>query len=248
MRQLSGKDLVIGMFVMMFGGGAMAHAQTAPTSRFTAEFAFGWDNSISGNINSSAIGRLDNTAVVITKNRYDDVYDKGLHLRFGGGYMLKEDVEVRATFTFQSADADLARMGEYGASPLYAQFSDYQSFALDVGLRKYYSVSRSVRVYGDGTIGLGFIDKIDVTLVAPAVNLSREANDFYDQTAAVALAGNAGILFRTGERTGIFMQTGLRWVSGMSEVDDLENTGLNRINDQSARWTMPFLAGLRVRF
>jgi hypothetical protein len=235
--------------VMLLGIASVARAQgSAPTSKFTAEFAFGWDNSISGNINSSAIGRIDNTAVVITKNRYDDVYNKGLHLRFGGGYMLREDVEARATFTFQSSDADLVRMGEYGASSLYGQYSDYQSFALDIGLRKYHSVSPSVRLFGDGTIGLGFVDKTDITLVAPAVNLFRDANDFYDQTTAVALAGNAGVLFQTSERIGIFMQTGVRWVSGMSEVDDLANTGLDNINDNSSRWTMPFLFGIRARF
>ena len=74
---------------------------------------------------------------MITKNTYDDVYNKGLHMRFGGGYMLNEDLEARVTFTFQSADAELARMGDYGASNLYGQYSDYQTFGLDLGLRKY---------------------------------------------------------------------------------------------------------------
>lgn len=29
---------------------------------------------------------LNNQAVVITRNRYEDVYGTGLHIRFGGGY------------------------------------------------------------------------------------------------------------------------------------------------------------------
>ena len=38
--------------------------------------------------------RINNQAVVITKNTYEDVYGTGLHLRFGGGYMLNDESEV----------------------------------------------------------------------------------------------------------------------------------------------------------
>jgi len=236
------------MFVAMLVGASVPARAQSDQPKFSGEFAIGWDNSISGNINSSAIGTINNTAVVITKNTYDDVYNKGLHLRFGGGYMVRENLEARVTFTFQSADAELARMGEYGASPLYGQFSDYQSFAVDFGLRKYHRVGSAFQVYGDGLIGVGFVDKTDVRLVAPAANLFRDANDFYDQTAALALGANAGVLFEMNPRTGIFAQLGLRWTSGQGAVDDLLGTGLEDINDNSARWTLPFLVGVRVRF
>ena len=36
--------------------------------------------------------------------------------------------ELRATFTFQSLDADLTPMGDIGASRLYGQYTDYQTF------------------------------------------------------------------------------------------------------------------------
>ena len=64
---------------------------TGPTSNWIVDFGIGWDNSISGNINSSAIGTLNGQTAVILKNKYEDVYGTGLHLRFGGGYMLNED-------------------------------------------------------------------------------------------------------------------------------------------------------------
>jgi hypothetical protein len=34
----------------------------------------------------------------------------------------------------------------------------------------------------------------------------------------------------------------------MSEVDGLQGTGLESINDKSSRWTMPFIVGARARF
>ena len=93
------------------------------------------------------------------------MYGTGLHLRFGGGYMFNEDTELNATFTFQSLDADfVVPMGDIGVSNLYGQYTDYQTFGLDVGVRRYMNCTPTRRSYGEGTLGLGFIDKTDVTL------------------------------------------------------------------------------------
>ena len=243
--------ILLGFVATLFGATGNAYAQAAaPVSspRWSAELAMGWDNSISGNINSSGIGTINNQAVVILKNSYEDVYGTGLHLRFGGGYLLSDNVEVRATFSFQSLDADLTRMGDIGVSNLYGQYADYQSFGLDVGLRHYLDVAPKFRLYGEGTLGLAFIDETDVILVAPGANVSGLATDFYDKTAAFALGFNGGVLIQTTDRFGVFGQLGLRWVSGMSEVDGLIGTGLETINDNSSRWTLPFLVGVRARF
>jgi hypothetical protein len=225
-----------------------ASAQSATDYPWSFEFGLGWDNSISGNINSGAIGVLNNRETVILKNSYEDVYGTGLHLRFGGGYMIDEVSEVRATFTLQSLDADLVPMGDLGVSRLYGQYDDYQSFGLDVGFRRYADVATDLRGYAEGTVGLAFIDETDVVLSAPTANLSGNATDFYDRTAAFALGANAGLLWQVAPQVGVFGQIGLRWMSGMSEVDDLEGTGLETINDNSSRWTMPFIFGVRARF
>lgn len=239
--------------VSALGTGSAVQAQPAdpfPTtaSRLSVDVGFGLDNSISGNINSSGIGRLNDQAVVVLKNSYEDVYGTGLHLRFGGGYMIDEVSEVRVTFTFQSLDADLTPLGDIGASKLYGQYDDYQSFGMDVGLRRYLDLTPKVRAYGEGTIGLAFIDETDVVLVAPSTNLAGNATDFYDRTSAFTLGGNVGVLFQVAEKAGVYGQIGLRYVSGMSAVDGLEGTGLETINDKSSRWTLPFIAGVRIRF
>jgi hypothetical protein len=237
------------------GGGVIAvalaaspvAAQTA-TPPWSADVGFGFDNSISGNINSSGVGRINNQAVVVLKNSYENVYGTGLHFKFGGGYMVDDVSEVRVTFTFQSLDADLTPLGDIGSSKLYAQYADYQSFGLDVGLRRYVDLSPKLRAYGEGTIGLAFVDETDVVLVAPTANLAGNATDFYDRTAAFTLGGNAGVLVQLADKVGVYGQVGLRYVSGMSSVDGLAGTGLETINDKSSRWTMPFIAGLRFRF
>ena len=231
--------------------GAESFAQPAPAApeyRWSADFGIGWDNSISGNVNSGGIGTLNGQAVVVTKNSYEDVYGTGLHLRFGGGYMLDESSEVRATFTYQSLDADLTRMGDIGLSSLYGQYDDYKSLGLDVGYRRYVPVNPQLSLYAEGTLGLAFISEIDVLLAAPQANLVVDATDFYDATAAFTLGLNGGVLFPVAERYDLFFQLGVRYVTGLSEIDALESTDLDSLNDDSARWTMPFVFGGRVRF
>jgi hypothetical protein len=242
--------VALAVVAMLLAAAPRASAQ-APTfdSKWSFEAAVGWDNGIAGHINSSGIGEINNQAVVITKNTYEEVYGTGLHLRFGGGYLLNEATEVTGMFTFQSLDADqVTPMGDIGVSNLYGRYSDYQTFGLDMGLRRYKNLTTTFRLYGEGTLGLGFVDKTDVTLVAPGANLTTEANDFYDQSAAWTTGVNVGLLVQTGGRAGFFGQLGLRYMSGMAEVDDLVGTGLDTINDKSSRWTLPFVGGVRLRF
>jgi hypothetical protein len=242
---------VIVAVAMLAALGLAPAAQAQPSIldyRWSFDVGLGWDNSVSGNINSGAIGSLDGQTVVVTPNSYSDVYGTGFHLRFGGGYLIDEISEVRAVFTYQSLSADLTEMGDFGVSTLYGQYDKYKSFGLDVGFRRYFDVKPNVRPYVEGTIGLGFITEIDVVLSAPAANFTGRATDFYDRTAAFAFAGNAGVLWQVSERVGAYGQFGLRWMSGLSQIDNLAGTGLETINDDSSRWTLPIMVGARVRF
>jgi hypothetical protein len=232
---------------LLLGLASAVHAQTADTM-WSIDVAIGWDNSISGNINSSAIGSVNNQTVVILTNQYEEVYGTGLHLKVGGGYMLNPTTEARVNISFQSLDSDLATLGDFGASPLYGDFSDYQSTTLDFGLRRYGRVNTNLRPYAEGTIGIGWVDAIDAELVAPQANLVVDANNFYEQTTAFSWAVHAGLLWGISERLGGFAQLGLRYVSGLGDADNFVAQGLDSINDDSSRWTLPFLIGVRVGF
>ena len=222
--------------------------QPAPEYRWSFEFGMGWDKGLSGNINSSGVGRINNQAVVVLKNKYEDVYGTGLHVLFGGGYMLDNRSEARVTITIQSLDADLVPLGDIGVSRLYAQYADYQSVSMDFGYRRYADIKPLLQAYAEAAVGLAFVDETDVVLVAPQANLAENATDFYDRTAAFSLSGNVGVLWQATRQAGVFGQVGVRYVTGMSEVDGLAGTGLETINDKSGRWTIPFLFGVRARF
>jgi hypothetical protein len=247
MTHLIRKQPVLGILVAILLGAASAtEAQDSPWS---AEVAIGWDNGLTGNVNASGIGSIQNQVVVVTSNSYNDVYGAGLHLRFGAGYKYREDTEFRVTYTFQSLDADFVTpMGDIGVSNLYAQYDDYQTNAFDFGVRRYGQLRPKLRAYGEALIGFAFVDKIGVTLVAPGANLVRQATDFYDSSTAFTFAVNVGALVQTTDKIGFFGQLGLRRTGGLAEVDNLIGTGLDSINDKSARWTLPFIGGIRYQF
>jgi hypothetical protein len=244
-RLLVGTASVLGLLIP-----SGAWAQTGQDgSPWVVDVAFGIDVPVNGNVNSGAIGVLEDQATAILPNSFGHVYGTGLQLRFGGGYLLNEESELRGVFTYQSADADLVRLGDIGPSSLYVQYSDYKSLSLDVGYRRYVPIERDdFRVYGEATIGLAFIDEINALLAAPQAGVVFDSTDFYDRTSAFTLGFNAGILFPIADQIDLNLQAGLRRVSGLSEVDQLVGTGLERINDDSARLTFPITVGVRFRF
>ena len=177
------------------------------------------------------------------------MYGTGVHLRFGGGYLLNEQSELRTFFTLQTADADLVRLGDVGPSSLYGQYSDYTTFSLDFGYRRYLPVSDArFRPYGEATIGVAFIDEINVLLAAPQSNIVFDDTDFYDRTAAFTLGIHVGVLFPVREQLGVNVQVGLRRVSGLAEASGFAGTGLEELNNDSARLTFPVVVGVRYRF
>ena len=122
------------------------------------------------------------------------------------------------------------------------------SFAIAIGPDAMPGNWLSVSGLREGTIGLGFIDRINVQLAAPQSNLTLNQTDFYDGTSAFTWGVNVGALFRVAEQMDISAQMGLRHVSGLSEVDQLAGTGLEDLNNDSARLTFPIVVGVRFRF
>ena len=242
---------ILGVLVMSVVSltAANAQAQPADDARWVFDFSIGIDQPINGNVNSGAIGRLDGQATAILPNSYGDVYGTGIQFRFGGGYLLSDLDELRGVFIYQSADADLVRLGDIGPSSLYAQYSDYKSLALDFGYRRYVPLPvEGLRVFGEATIGLAFIDSINANLAAPQANVLLNATDYYDSTAAFTMSVSAGVVFPIAEKIDVTGQIGLRRTSGLSEVDQFIGTGLDDINNDTARLTFPFVVGVRFRF
>jgi hypothetical protein len=236
------------MVVALLAIAADARAQAAESPWFL-DFGFGVAPSISGNVSSGAIGVLQGQAAALLPQTYGDVYGTGIDWRVGGGYALNEMNELRGMFTWQSADADLVRLGDIGPSSLYAQYDDYKSFALDFGYRRYFPLSNSaIRLFGEGTMGVGITDAIGVKFAAPQSNIVLPQANYYDKTAAFTLGFNVGALLKASDRMDFTAQVGLRRVSGLQTVDQFVGTGLESVSNDTARLTFPFVLGVRYHF
>jgi hypothetical protein len=228
---------------------APAAAANAPDRRWAVEASVGWDNSIGGNVFSSAIGVLSGFPVVIRNSTYGDVYGTGVQWRFGAGYMLDEQQEVRGAITIQNVSADVVEVGTLSAAPLFATFSDYQSVSLDGGYRYHFATSyKQVHPYAGATLGIAVIDRINGAFAAPNIGFTAASTDFYDGTAAFTFGIEGGVLFPLNDRVDLNANLGFRHVSGLSKVDAFRGTGLEDINNDSGRWTLPIMFGARFKF
>jgi len=237
------------MVIALLAVAADARAQAAGESRWFLDFAVGVAPSINGNVSSGAIGILQGQAAAFLPQTYGDVYGTGIDWRVGGGYTLDEKSEVRGMFTWQSGDADLVRLGDIGPSSLYAQYDDYKSFALDFGYRRYFQLSnKDVRLFGEGTMGVGIIDAIGVQFAAPQSNAVFPQSNYYDQTAAFTIGFNVGALFKFSDRLDFTGQVGVRRVSGLQTVDQFVGTGLEAVSNDTGRLTFPIVLGVRYHF
>jgi hypothetical protein len=228
---------------------AQAQPAQEPDYRWAFEAAVGWDNSISGNIFSSGIGEVNGLATVIQERSYDDVFGTGVQWRFGAGYMLDPRQEVRGALTIQNVGADALEVGNLGGAPLFATFDDYTSVAIDAGYRYHFEqMEDRFTPYAGATIGLAFISEMNADIAAPAVNFALNDANFYDGTTAFAFGVEGGVLIKVQERVDLNVNLGFRYTGGLSDIDPLVGSGLEDINDDTARWTLPFMVGVRVKF
>ena len=94
--------------------------------------------------------------------------------------------------------------------------------------------NNNMRPYAEGSIGLGFINAIDLGLAAPQANLVTDANNFYESTSWFTWAVQGGLLWNLSPRLGGFAQLGLRYVSGLADVDNIVGEGLDDQRQQLA--------------
>lgn len=230
---------------------APAWAQgTQPTTPWSLDVGIGWDTSISGDVLAGSIGTIENRPTVIVDRSWDDVYGTGVHFRIGAGYELDERSELRVNFRYQSTGAnDVVEVGNIAGQTLFATFDDYKAWGLEGGYRRYFSEpAENWRPYAEGAIGFAVISDIDADLTVPASGILLSNTEFYDGSGAFTFNVSGGVLYQFTDRIAADGRVGLRYVSGLSVSDMLENGGLSDVDNDSSRWTLPITVGVRFRF
>lgn len=86
------------------------------------------------------------------------------------------------------------------------------------------------------------------TFSVPAGNVVLRGVAMYDSSTVLAFAVSAGALIPIGAHVGIQGGADVQWHGDLNPVDGLAGTGLERLNDESRRWSMPLTIGALVRF
>ena len=125
----------------------------------------------------------------------------------------------------------------------------YHAWGFDAGYRFYFAeAAERWRPYAGGSIGFGNVNGIEVDLAQSNLNIGLDDVEFYEGNAALTFGVNGGVLYRLTEQLAIDGRVGLRYVSGLADIENPNFTGLDDVNSGSSRWTLPLTVGLRVKF
>ena len=77
--------------------------------------------------------------------------------------------------------------------------------------------------------------------------LAAQDGKFFEKSWALSFGPTGGVLIGVGPFE-VMGEVQIRYMGGLSDVDWLVEEGLRDINDESSRWSLPFLVGARIRF
>lgn len=212
------------------------------------EFFLGGD-AITGDTNDIA-------GVVPNVTSISDAFDEGLRYEVGGSYALNPNRKVTLMGSYAEADGDNVTLGTIDGDAITGQFSDYQRYGVEVGLRQYMTptpapVFGSVRPYVEGKIGAAHVDDIVLTNVERAgAAYNGGAIRMYEKGWVPTAAGMVGVEAPVFKRATLALETGIRY-TGVLESDTRDlgpGAPLAGTNNGMESWTVPVQLRGRFRF
>jgi len=238
------------------GGPAVVQATTPSPDdlrhRLTISVLLGVDNSFSGNMIKAATGTTTGGAPInLNETKYDDVYGRMEMYRFGAAYRESPRTESVFNFILSRSSGQTVNVGTVGATPLNVNFTDFKYWGVEGGQRVFFARTRFTPYVGF-LLGLNRNQDIRGTFVdtpggTQPPGLAAQDGKFFEKSWALSFGPTAGFLIGVGPFE-LMAETQLRWQNGLSDVDWLVEENLRDINSESSRWSIPFTAGLRIRF
>ena len=226
------------------GGATTAGAQTGPWS---VSFDLGAQMPVNGDVHTGGSGSVLGLPTQVTSKSYGDIYGRGLYWTAGLGYGVSERGEIRVEGGYTKNPAQRLQVGTVAELPLFAQFDDYRTFGMDFGYRQYLSAA-TTRPYIGASVGFVRLDTVASEFSVPAAGVVLSGVDFLDSSVVPAFGFGGGVQVQLSER--VALQTGVdfKWHGDATGADGLAGTGLETINDQTRRWSVPITAGVTIGF
>jgi opacity protein-like surface antigen len=242
--------------------------------RFTGSVVGGIDIPVGGDVHGGAtsavipLGTL-NPAVTgvsaelrIESRGYADVYDDAVTYGVEGAFGLSDNAELFGSLRMLQADEGTVQVGNAVVTastvtavpvgtrlPVQGRFGAYEALLFEAGYRQFFDLGGGLRPYVAGRIGFANIDEIRATFTVPGAGITLANVPFYDETTAVTLGGDVGVLWAPAENIALGVETGLRWTDGPEGNDaGIGPLGLGSINDEGSRLSVPIMARASLRF
>jgi hypothetical protein len=238
---------IVMVMLMAASGSALAQGDGLQ-GRWNVTFAGGASVPTGGSFHDGGFGSVLGLPTSVDEKSYNDVYDAGFGWSAMVGYGVSRNVELFGGFAWTRAEAQELSVGNVAGLDLRAAFEDYTSYGLDGGVRVHFAPGATVNPYAAGVLGFRRIESIPATFSVPAAGVTLADTPFYDASTVMVLGADFGVLFSVSDRVYLGVESGLRYHTGLSDIEGLAGTGLENLNDVGRRWSVPVSAVVRVGF
>jgi hypothetical protein len=221
-----------------------ARAQSGPWS---VSFDLGTQSAVSGNVHSAGTGVVLGLPTQVQAKSYGDIYGTGFHWGAGLGYRVNKNGEIRVQGGYTNNAADKVQVGTVANLPLFALFDNYKAFAMDFGYRQYFGTAMA-HPYVGANGGFVHVGKIQSEFSVPAANVVLPNVNMYDSSVVPSFGFGGGVQVDISHNLAFQGGIDFKWQGDLKASDGLAGTGLENINNESRRWSLPVTAGLTVRF
>jgi hypothetical protein len=227
-------------------GSVPADAQTA-VRRWSVSFDLGGQVAIAGDLHGGASGSVLGLPTQVSSRTYDEVYGAPFAWAAGLGYQVSDRGEIRVRGSYTSTPAERLQVGTVAGLPLLALFDDYEAFGMDVGYRQYLTDGRT-RPFVGADVGFVRLQTVASEFSVPAAGVVLADVDFLESSVVPAFGFGGGLQVDVTEWLAVQGGVDVRWQGDAQDRDGLAGTGLEGINDETRRWSMPVTGGVTVRF
>ena len=243
MKRITSVSLPIAALLVALSAGDV-RAQSNPWS---VSFDLGTQVALSGDVHGGGSGTVLGLPTQVEARSYGDIYGNGFYWAADLGYRLGEAGELRVQGSYTDNPADRLQVGTVACLPLFALFDEYKAFGMDFGYRRYFGSAR-VRPYVGAGGGFVRADTIQSEFSVPAAGVVLSNVNMYDTSVVPSVAAGGGVQINLSDRVAVQGGVEFKWQGDANDLDGLAGTGLESINDESRRWSMPITGGVTVRF
>lgn len=216
--------------------------------RWSFSLQGGTDIELSGNVHDGGSGTVLALPTSVEARSYSDVYDPSFRGQASIGYGVGPRSEVFLRGSYYEMSADTLQVGTVAGLVLNADFADYKEWGTELGYRYYFKADQPFKPYLAAVAGLRFVSELPATFSVPAAGVVLSDVPFYDSSTVGVFGADLGFSYDVSPSVGLGIEAGLRYQTGLSDLEGLAGTGLEPINDAGSRWSVPVLATVTFRF